>query len=147
MTKTARFMGPNFRYAGAIPNEEALAMNTAYYTFSTWSNSAMAAGFDAAAGGERQAAMVRQSGQGSRARGGDNVIDLNAWRAANLDLLEQDAGDGEMEWTGGEPEELELRVPAPRPRKSRRAAFVAELASTAGVAAAALAIILRVVAF
>lgn len=122
-------------------------MNTAYYTFSTWNDGAMAAGFDAAAGGARQTAMARQSGQGARARGGDNVIDLNAWRAANLELCREDAGDGEMEWTAGEPEGLELNVPAPRRRKSRRAAFMAELASTAGVAAAALAIILWVVAF
>ena len=115
-------------------------MKTAHYTFTTWNADAMAAGFD---GG---AAPVRRPTRRA-APGMDNVIDLNAWRAANLDLLEQDAGDGEMEWTGGEPEELELCVPAPRPRKSRRAAFMAELASTAGVAAAALAIILRVVAF
>lgn len=119
-------------------------MNTAYYTVTTWNDGAMAAGFDAV-DGTRQAAAVRQSGQGARPRGGDNVIDLNAWRAANQDLEPEAAGEREAGWS--EPEELGLNVPAPRYRKSRRAAVLAELASTAGVVAAALAIILRVVVF
>lgn len=117
-------------------------MNTAYYTLTTWNGGAMAAGFDGAAGCTRQAAMVRQSGR----RGGDNVIDLTAWRAANLETCGGESTDGAA-WSDDEAAEGELSVPAPRPRKSRRAAFMAELASTAGVAAAALAIILRVVAF
>lgn len=122
-------------------------MNTAYYTFTTWSGGAMAAGFD---GGARQAAMVRQS---RRAQGGDNVIDLSAWRAANPELCPEE-GAGQDGWAGEAGwaeeaclEEAELALPAPRPRRSRRAAFAAELASTLSVAAAALAIILRVAVF
>lgn len=114
-------------------------MNTAYYTFTTWNDSAMASGFD---GG---ASLVRQSRRDA-APAADNVIDLNAWRAANPELTAREEAD----WDAGAYESLEepeLSVPAPRPRKSHRAAVLAELASTAGVAAAALAVILRVVAF
>lgn len=117
-------------------------MNTAYYTLTTWSGGAMAAGFDRAADCARQTAIVRQSGR----RGGDNVIDLTAWRAANLETCPEERMD-EAAWSGDEAAEGELSVPAPRPRKSRRAAFLVELASTVSVAAAALAVILRVVAF
>lgn len=120
-------------------------MNTAYYTFTTWNEGTMAAGFDGAAGGGRQAAMVRQPGGKARALGGDNVIDLTAWRAANLETCGEEGTDGAA-WSEEEGAE-ELSVPAPRPRKSRRAAFMAEMASTVSVAAAALAVILRVVAF
>lgn len=115
-------------------------MNTAYYTFTTWNDGAMAAGFD---GG---ASMVRQPPR-KAAPAGDNVIDLNAWRAANLATPEED--QEERDWAGedrGEEEELRLS-PAPRPRRSRRAAFLAELASTLSVAAAALVLIVRVLAF
>ena len=129
-------MGLRSRYDGAVPNEEASAMNTAYNTLTTWSGGAMAAGFGGSAGDICQTAVVRQSG---RARGGDNVIDLTAWRAANLEACGEESADG----TAAE----ELSMPAPRPRKSRRAAFWAELASTVSVAAAALAIILRVAVF
>ena len=111
-------------------------MNTAYNTLTTWSGGAMAAGFDGTADAGRRSALVRQGG---RARGGDNVIDLTAWRAANLEACGEESADG----TAAE----ELSMPAPRPRKSRRAAFWAELASTVSVAAAALAIILRVAVF
>ncbi|MCI8840140.1 MAG: hypothetical protein HFF25_06720 [Oscillospiraceae bacterium] len=117
-------------------------MNTAYYTLSTWGGGAMAAGFDGTADAGRRSALVRQGG---RARGGDNVIDLNAWRAANLEAWAD--GEAYAAAEGAEAEEPELSVPAPRPRKSRRAALLAEAASTVCVAAAALAIILRVVAF
>ena len=115
-------------------------MKTAHYTFTTWNAGAMAAGFD---GG---AAPVRRPTRRT-APGTDNVIDLNAWRAANPELTPREE---EQDWaapTYGEPEEAELSIPAPRPRKSRRAAVLTELISTASVAAAALAIILRVVAF
>ena len=117
-------------------------MNTAYNTLTTWSGGAMAAGFGGSAGDICQTAVVRQSG---RARGGDNVIDLTAWRAANLEAWAD--GEAYAAAEGAEAEEPELSVPAPRPRKSRRAALLAEAASTVCVAAAALAIILRVVAF
>ncbi len=114
-------------------------MKTACYTFTTWNSGAMAAGFDGAA-------LVRQPQRNAAPRA-DNVIDLAAWRAANPELTHQEE---EQDWaapTYGEPEEPELSIPAPRPRKSRRAAVLTELISTASVAAAALAIILRVVAF
>ena len=118
-------------------------MNTAYYTLTTWSGGAMAAGFGGPAGDIRQTAVVRQSG---RARGGDNVIDLTAWRAANLEACGEKGTDGTA-WDDAGTAAEELSMPAPRPRKSRRAAFWAELASTVSVAAAALAIILRVAVF
>ena len=114
-------------------------MKTACYTFTTWNSGAMAAGFDGAA-------LVRQP-QRSAAPRTDNVIDLAAWRAANPELTPREEGQDWAALPYGEPEEPELSIPAPRPRKSRRAAVLTELISTASVAAAALAIILRVVAF
>ena len=73
------------------------------------------------------------------------MIDLTAWRAANLEACGEKGTDGTAWDDAGTAEELGM--PAPRPRKSRRAAFWAELASTVSVAAAALAIILRVAVF
>lgn len=122
-------------------------MKTAHYTFTTWSESAMASGFDGA-GASRQAALIREPERKARTLGGDNVIDLTAWRAANLMMPEEE--EDESGWSGEEYEEEaepELYIPAPRPRKSRRAAFLAELTATVSVAAAALAVILWVVAF
>ena len=76
------------------------------------------------------------------------MIDLTAWRAANLAMPEEEPE--ELEWDGGDDggeAEPELLLPAPRLRKSRRAALVAELVSTASVVVVTLAIILRVLAF
>ena len=58
-------------------------MKTVHYTFTTWNESAMASGFDGA-GTARQAALIREPQRKARTLGGDNVIDLTAWRAANL---------------------------------------------------------------
>ncbi len=120
-------------------------MKTVHYTFTTWNESAMASGFDGA-GTARQAALIREPQRKARTLGGDNVIDLTAWRAANLLEAEEEPLE-ELDWTGEEREEPELYIPAPRPRKSRRAAVAAELAATVSVAAAALAVILWVLAF
>lgn len=124
-------------------------MKTAHYTFTTWDDSVMAAGFDGAVGGRHQAALVRQT-QRVRAAGEDKVIDLTAWRAANLNLVEE--AWEQPAWDGGEPGQdaepvEELTVPAPRLRRSHRAMVTAELASTLSVVAAALVLILRVLAF
>lgn len=124
-------------------------MKTAYYTFTTWDDGAMAAGFDRTVGEPRQAAMIRRTEGRTRALDEDKVIDLAVWRAANLDQEEpeESAWDGgEGEWTAEAPEESPA-VPAPRPRKSRRAMLTAELVSTLSVVAAALALIVRVLTF
>lgn len=123
-------------------------MKTAHYTFTTWSESAMASGFDGAGAAVRQSLLLREPERKARTLGGDNVIDLTAWRAANLAMPEEE--EDESGWSGEEYEEEaepELYIPAPRPRKSRRAAFRAELAATVGVAATALAVILWVLVF
>lgn len=120
-------------------------MKTTYYTLTTWDNGAMAAGFDSPAGGGRQWAMTRQPEQVHRAKE-DKVIDLNAWRAANLDLFQEEACG--PDWDGGEPEEPELVLPVPRARRDhRRAMCLAELAATLAVAGAAFALMLRVLLF
>lgn len=123
-------------------------MKTVHYTFTTWSDGAMASGFDGTVAGTRRAAAVREPERKVRPLGADNVIDLAAWRAANLDMMEpldDPAWAAEQEDEGME--EAGFAVPAPRPRKSRRAALAAELVSTVCVAAVTLAIILRVLAF
>lgn len=120
-------------------------MKTAHYTFTTWNESAMASGFDGA-GRVHQTALVREPQRKAKALGGDNVIDLTAWRAANL-LEDGEELPEELDWSGGEQEGPELYSPAPRPRKSRRAAVAAELAATVSVAVAALAVVLWVLVF
>ncbi len=117
-------------------------MKTAYYTFTVWDEGgAMAAGCDAAEGASRRTALVRRPGPESAPRG-DNIVDLTAWRAEGPDAAEEGPLDGE-----GWYEEERADFPAPRARRRRRALFAAELASTLSVAAAALAIVLRVLAF
>ena len=120
-------------------------MKTAHYTFTTWNERAMASGFDGAGAAGRQGALVREPQRPARPLGRDNVIDLTAWRAANLDeaLGEPEELDGE--YGGDEWEEPEL--PAPRPRRSRRSMLTAELVSTLSVVAAATALIVRVLTF
>ena len=121
-------------------------MKTAYYTFTTWENSAMAAGFDGAPSGPRQAAMVRQPEGRVRPAGRDNVVDLNAWRAAEPD--EPQTGPWDEPGWDGEGQAEELVLPAARPRRDhRRAMLAAELVSTLCVAAVTVAIIVRVLTF
>lgn len=122
-------------------------MKTVHYTFTTWNERAMASGFDGAAA-VHQAALIPQRPQKARTLGGDYIIDLTAWRAANL-LEDEEEPLEELDWADAgyeEREEPELYIPAPRPRKSRRAAVAAELIATVGVVAAALAVILGMLA-
>ena len=121
-------------------------MKTAYYTFTVWEDNAMAAGFDGGAA-SRQAMLVRQPEEQARRTGGDNVIDLNAWRADDEAERWAEAQDGPG-WAGEELDEPEPAAPAPRPRRDhRRAMLIAELVSTVCVAAVAAALILRILAF
>lgn len=124
-------------------------MKTAYYTFTTWDSGAMAAGFDHAAG-TRQAVLLRQPEGPARAVGGDNVIDLAAWRAANPELSMPEERPAE-EWGYDGCEEFvepELSLPAPRTRRDHhRSLFAAELISTLGVLAVSAALLLRVLLF
>lgn len=123
-------------------------MKTAYDTFTTWNDGVMAAGFDGGAL-PRQTLTAHRTESRVRRIGGDKVIDLNAWRAANLAMLEQEVPE-EAEWPGeasGEADEGEPEVPAPRPRKSHRAMLTAELASTFSVVAVTVALAVRVLAF
>lgn len=123
-------------------------METVHYTFTAWNDGAMASGFDGPVTGTRHTAVVREPERKSCPLGVDNVIDLAAWRAANLNMAEPPE---EPDWAAGQEDEgaeaSGFAVPAPRIRKSRRAALVAELVSTACVAAVTLVIILRVLAF
>lgn len=115
-------------------------MNTAYYTFTSWTDGKLAAGFGGGLDGTRRTAITKERSRGARPTGGDNVIDLSAWRAANLSAFEE-----EPDRAG---EELpEPDIPAPRPWKSQRAALVAELISTASVALVALVVIVQVLTF
>lgn len=121
-------------------------MKTTYRTFTAWDGDAMAAGFSGTAGGERHPAMTCRPGSRVRRAEEDKVIDLNAWKAANPGLLQEEAGA--PDWDGGEPDEPELVLPAPRARRDhRRAMCAAELAATLAVAGAALALALRVLMF
>lgn len=104
-------------------------MSTVYDT-AAWKDGKLAAGFGGGLDGTR-----RRNAAEDRPRPvvRDNVIDLAAWREASL------SAPGE-ETAGPE-------TPAPRPRRSQRAALIAELVSTACVALVTLVIILRVLTF
>ena len=121
-------------------------MKTAYYTFTVWEDNTMAAGFDGGAA-SRQAMLVRRPDEQVRRTGGDNIIDLNAWRAEDEDGLWAETQDG-PDWAGEELDEPEPAASAPRPRRDhRRAMLIAELVSTVCVAAVAAVLILRVLTF
>lgn len=120
-------------------------MNTVYRTFISWNSSALAAGFENAADEPRQPRQKQ-----NRALGGDNVIDLTAWREANLEEPE-----AQSDWEDEAPElEFEERprvsrteASRRRERRSRRLRYLGELISTVSVVAAAAVLILRVLMF
>lgn len=115
-------------------------MKSAYYTFTTWSDGRQAAGFD----GGQQAAIVRQPVQKARALGGDNVIDLAAWRAANRELWDEPEEAG---WEYAM-EEAGLEAPAPRVRRSHRRVYIdPELVAILSVVGVLAALVVRVLAF
>lgn len=115
-------------------------MKSVYYTFTTWGDGQQAAGFDGSLDGGRQAAMVRRPNQKARALGGDNVIDLDAWRAANRELWDEPG-----EYT---PEEAQTAPPARRARRSHRGAYVdPELFAILGVVGVLAALMVRVLMF
>ena len=107
-------------------------MKTVHYTFTSWDGGATADGLDNGLSEGRQTAMTRRA-DGRTARGGNKVIDLNVWRATDLDEHQE------------EPDKPPVFTP--RPRGGRRSMPVSELVCTLSVAAAALALILRVLTF
>lgn len=114
-------------------------MKSAYYTFTTWNEGQQAAGFS----GGQQAAIVRQPVQKARALGGDNVIDLAAWRAANRELWDEPEADGEYAV-----EEAELEAPVRRVRRSHRRVYIdPELVAILSVVGVLAALVARVLAF
>lgn len=123
-------------------------MKTTYYTFTTttWDDGTMAAGFGGAPS-SRRVVTVRRPEELSRRIGGDNVIDLSAWRASEPEELAPSLQD-EPDWAPEELEEPLPDLPAPRPRRDHhRAMLIAELVSTLCVAAVAAVLILRVLTF
>lgn len=116
-------------------------MKSVTYTFTTWEDGERAAGFDGSLDSGRQAVVVRQPSRKARALGGDNVIDLAAWRCANREL-----------WDEPEPEyaveEEAPEAPARRARRSHRGAYIdPELVSILGVVGVLAALVVRVLAF
>ena len=119
-------------------------MKSVTYTFTTWDDGERAAGFDGALDSRRQVVMVRQSGRQGRTPGGDNVIDLTAWRAANQELWEEQS-ELEPEYNL---EETEPEAPARRARSRRRRAHVdPELLAILSVVGVLAALMVRVLAF
>ena len=131
-------------------------MKTAYYMLTT--QGAMGERLEKAAGGERQVTWIRQPERCAPVRGGgNNVIDLAAWKAERALEPEQDTLEG-AGWLDEGPEEtLELlceedEAAAPPVRRARRdhtrcGWLRGELAATLSVAGAAAALVLRVLAF
>ena len=124
-------------------------MKTSYYTFTTWNEGAMASGFDGAAVETRQCLMVREPEQKGRSLGGDNVIDLTAWRATNpLEQAQDEPECADLDWSEEALEEPELvQEPVRRARRNHDVAFAAELAATLSVVAAAVMLMIRIVLF
>lgn len=122
-------------------------MKTISYTFTTWDDGALAAGFDGAASPSR-GVLIRQPEARVRRAAEEKVIDLNSWRAANLEQLRAEPEEEQAEPLWEEEALPEVEPPAPRQRRNHhRARFVAELASTLAVAGAAAALMLRVLLF
>lgn len=115
-------------------------MNTVYDRAAAWKDGKLAAGFGGGLDGTRRRDAAEDRPRRARPVGRDNVIDLAAWREASLS-----APGEEPDWTGEEMAQPE--IPASRPRRSQRAALIAELVSTACVALVTLVIILRVLTF
>lgn len=132
-------------------------MKTDYYMLITRDALSMDGGLEKAAGEERQAVWVRQPEQRPQTtRGGNNVIDLAAWKAKReLEALEQADWAGEV-WDEAWDEADELdwlletevtpAVPARRPRREHPTLPLLELAATLSVAGAAAALVLHVLA-
>ena len=127
-------------------------MKTDLYMLTTRDALSMGGGLGKAAGEERQTVWVRQPPEQrpQAKRGGNNVIDLAAWKARReLEALEQAEGAwdeaDELEWL---PETVEApAVPARRPRRAHPTLPLRELAATLSVAGAAAALVLHVLAF
>lgn len=135
-------------------------MKTVYYMLTTQDALALGEGLEKAAGGERQIAWVRQPERRTQVRrGGNNVIDLAAWRAERA--MEQDAPEG-ADWLDetdgawpeegpellcGEDEAAARPVRRSRRDHTRRGWLRGELAATLSVAGATAALVLWVLAF
>ena len=107
-------------------------MKTAYYMLTTQDTVSLGGSLEKAAGEEHQAVWVRQPEQRTQVRrGGDNVVDLAAWKELDwlLDLNETPA------------------VPARRPRREHPTLLRSELAATLSVVGATAAMILQFLAF
>lgn len=117
-------------------------MKSVTYTFITWEDGRRAAGFDGELNGGRRAVMVRRPGKEARSLGGDNVIDLAAWRGASQELWEERP---EQEYAVEEAERP-ARVRRARVRR-RRVRIDPELASIVGVVGVLAALMIRVLVF
>ncbi|MDE6282000.1 MAG: hypothetical protein K2M15_09520 [Oscillospiraceae bacterium] len=119
-------------------------MKSVTYTFITWNGGQRAAGFDGALDSGRQVVMVRQSGRQGRTPGGNNVIDLTAWRAATQELWEEQS-ELEPEYNL---EEAGPETPVRRARSRRWRAHVdPELLAILSVVGVLAALVVRVLAF
>lgn len=128
-------------------------MKTAYYMLTTQDTVSLGGSLEKAAGEEHQAVWVRQPEQRTQVRrGGDNVVDLAAWKAQKeQEALEQagwtdeDEAESELDWL------LDLNetpaVPARRPRREHPTLLRSELAATLSVVGATAAMILQFLAF
>lgn len=118
-------------------------MKNAYDTFITWNEGGLAAGFGGGMDSGRRAATVRQPARKAQEPGGDNVIDLTAWRPAGQELWE---GQSELgpEYAVEGPEEEQ---PARRARRGRAAYLDPELLATLSVIGVLAALMVRILMF
>ncbi|MBD5134245.1 MAG: hypothetical protein HDT38_07235 [Clostridiales bacterium] len=118
-------------------------MKNAYYTFVTWSEDGVAAGFGDGLDSGRRAAIVRQPVQKAREPDGDKVIDLAAWRPAGQELWDE-RPEFEPEYSL---EETAEEPPARRARRNRRAYLDPELLATLSVIGVLAALMVRILVF
>lgn len=127
-------------------------MKTAYYTLTTQDALSLGESLERASGEERQTIWIRQPAQTPAPRGGNNVIDLAAWKAAREQEALEEAAWQDAWCDEDEPDWLLETDEAPaapvrRPRREHPALLRGELAATLSVIGATAALVLRFLAF
>lgn len=102
------------------------------------------------AGGARRVMLVRSKKSEGRQVGGDNVIDLAAWKAHREEVRWLQTDGEEAAWKADdqlEPDEVLDTAPSRRERRTHTALLTGEILATLSVIAVAAALVMRIILF